>query len=281
MPLQQLVEYFNDRLEQQHNTGYRPFIIENDKVAALFGPMRIGSELIPVRELNHQAQTLGYAAQIRLSTCPALTLQNSELDHLIASQTPHANNTDSIISFDRLTRTVHMLNYLPESHLNGLLFLDVDPRHILGVKTDHGAYFEEIIGRCGLETSNIAISLNINGLYSRFYQSLLKGLSNYQRRGYKIAIKFDYSGLDKSAFELIERSGADFVGLSTQGLEQLRRDTLNDKLLQLIAASHAINSRCYVFNTDSSSAVLWQHAGFDLIQAEAQHSTWHYSDCAA
>ncbi len=25
MPLQQLVEYFNDRLEHEHNAGFRPF----------------------------------------------------------------------------------------------------------------------------------------------------------------------------------------------------------------------------------------------------------------
>jgi hypothetical protein len=42
-----------------------------------------------------------------------------------------------------------MLNYLPMSHLGKTLFVEVDPRHILSVKKDHGAYFEEIIIKCG------------------------------------------------------------------------------------------------------------------------------------
>ena len=285
MPLQQMVEYFNDRLEQQHNSGYRPFTINADKVEGIFGPMRVGSELLPIRELNAQSSVIGYAAQIKVSTQQSSPIQNTEVDALLNEQNRAVSATDSIISFDRLTRTVHMLNYLPESHLNGLLFLDVDPRHILGVKTDHGAYFEEIIVRCGLATGNIAISLTINGLYSRFYQSLLKGLHNYQRRGYKMAIKFDMSALDKSALDLIERSGADFIGLSAAGLNQMRHEPMQDKLQALIAASHQIDSLSYLYNGDLDAHPLLAQAGFDLIQSvprsttASQHAT--LSDYAA
>jgi hypothetical protein len=52
-----------------------------------------------------------------------------------------------------------MLNYLVLAHLQGVLFLEVDPRHILGIKQDHGAYFEDVIRQCGLETKNVAIVL--------------------------------------------------------------------------------------------------------------------------
>jgi len=43
MPLQDLVEYFNDRFELEHRSTYRPFILENGEVSGLFGPIRIDS----------------------------------------------------------------------------------------------------------------------------------------------------------------------------------------------------------------------------------------------
>lgn len=50
MPLQQLVEYFNDRLEQEHNDGVRPFVLENGAAHGLFGPIKVGSVLAPIRK---------------------------------------------------------------------------------------------------------------------------------------------------------------------------------------------------------------------------------------
>ena len=49
MPLQQLVEYFNDRLEREHNLGFRPFILNNEKAEGLFGPIRVGTQLLTLR----------------------------------------------------------------------------------------------------------------------------------------------------------------------------------------------------------------------------------------
>jgi EAL domain-containing protein (putative c-di-GMP-specific phosphodiesterase class I) len=69
-----------------------------------------------------------------------------------------------------------------------VLFLEVDPRHILGVKQDHGAYFEEIITKCGLATKNIVISMTVNSFYALHYDQLLEGLNNYRQRGYQVAL---------------------------------------------------------------------------------------------
>jgi len=98
-----------------------------------------------------------------------------------------------------------MLNYLTLSHLQGVLFLEVDPRHILGIKQDHGAYFEEVIVRCGLETKNVVIVLAVNSQYARYYQELINGLENYRHRGYQIALKFDYLPQEAEAFDLITK----------------------------------------------------------------------------
>ncbi|ATG90614.1 hypothetical protein [Methylomonas koyamae] len=266
MPLQQLVEYFNDRLEQEHNDGVRPFVLENGAVHGLFGPIKVGSILAPIRETLRSSHVVGHIAQLTVAANPILTLQGNELDNLV--NLPRApGNSDSVINFDRLARTVHMLNYLPQSHLDELLFLHVDPRHILGVKADHGAYFEEIIVKCGLQTGNVAIALNVSNAYARFFPSLQKGLENYQRRGYKLALKFDIQSLEKSALELISRLAPDFVGLSAENLDQVRDSQLPGKIQQLNSLVASVKGRSILLDIDDKrGAALARQSGFGLVQ---------------
>ena len=250
MPLQQLVEYFNDRIEREQLSQFRPFKLIDNRVFGWFGPLHVSSQLNSIRDMQKPEKILGYSAICQVFNMEQEIFNTSELDQLLKHQPSDIGQSESVIQFDRLTRTVHMLNYLPHSHEADLLFLDVDPRHILGVKSDHGAYFEEIINRCGLATHQIVISLSIHGVYSRFYQTLLKGLSNYQQRGYKIAIKLEQSGIEQLSLEFIERTGANFIGLSAYGLDRLRPEQIQAKIALLQSTARHIEAKHYVFNCD-------------------------------
>jgi len=160
---------------------------------------------------------VGHAAYMSVVSNKGPHLYVNELKPLV-EDVNEQGDAESIINFDRLSRTVHMLNYLTIVHLEGVLFLDVDPRHILGVKQDHGAYFEEVIRQCGLETKNVAIVLTLNSQYAPYYQDLAKGLENYRRRGYQIALKFDYIVRNVQTFKLIEQIGPQYVIQSAQNL---------------------------------------------------------------
>lgn len=269
MPLQQLVEYFNDRLELEHNNGFRPFLLQDGVVHGLFGPIRIGSALSPIRETLRSSRVIGHAAQLNVAANPIQPLQSNELENLLVFPPDQSAGADSITNFDRLSRTVHMLNYLPQSHLGELLFLDVDPRHILGIKEDHGAYFEEIIVKCGLQTRNVAIVLTVNGAYAHFYSSLLKGLRNYQRHGYRVALKFDAQALEKPAAELLERAAPDFVALSAQHLERVRDSQLLDKIHHFNGLAVSLEARSILLNIDDKrNAALARQIGFQLVQGD-------------
>lgn len=269
MPLQQLVEYFNDRLEHESSNALRPFVLENGAVHGLFGPVRIGSLLSPVRETLRSSHVIGHVAQLSIETNQTHPAQRDDQKNVQSLPYGQTDGSDSIVNFDRLSRSVHMLNYLPQSHLDELLFLDVDPRHILGVKEDHGAYFEEVIVKCGLQTGNVTISMQVNHVYARFYQSLLKGLNNYQRRGYRLALKFDYQALEKSAIELISRAAPDFVGLSAHNLDRIRDNRLLENLNQLNSLVDSIHGRSIMLNIDDKrSAALARQTAFDLVQGE-------------
>lgn len=216
MPLQQLVQYFNDRFEVEHQSNIRPFILEKGLVSGIFGPIQISSVFESVRRTDDNEKLSGHIAQ--LSVTPYDNNQHSqqsiEIGDLLTDVITQPADFQSIISLDRLCRTVHMLNYLTYSHKGGVLFLDVDPRHILGIKKDHGAYFEEIIIKCGLATQNIVISMAVNSFYALHHAQLLDGLNNYRQRGYQIALNIGSLYAAHGLRDLINKVSANYLRIS-------------------------------------------------------------------
>jgi len=213
MPLQQLAESFNDRFEVEHKSTLRPFLflVNSAQVCGLFGPIQVSSVFAPVRSVGRLEAVTGHIAH--LSVAP------SDVQSSYANRQAAWADFQSVINLDRLTRTVHMLNFLPLSHRSTLLFLEVNPRHMLGVASNHGAYFEEVIERCGLTTQNIAISIAVTPLFSQHQEQprLLQALSNYRRRGYKIALDVGYSYAANDLPELVTHITPDYLRINAPG----------------------------------------------------------------
>lgn len=268
MPLQDLVEYFNDRLGREYRSSFRPFVLEEGKVSGLFGPIRIDSFFAPLRQTLKPTEIVGHKAQITVAPNKIQHLYANEIETLLANNSVQAADFESIINFDRLSRTVHMLNYLTLAHLQGVLFLEVDPRHILGIKHDHGAYFEDVIAQCGLETKNVVVVLSVSSQYAPYYQELINGLHNYQRRGYQIALKFEYLGQESEAFDLIAKISPNYVSTSARNLEDLVHDEpLLAKLQQLKTRVTSVGGQSILQQVDEKkSDLLARNAGFDLVE---------------
>jgi EAL domain-containing protein (putative c-di-GMP-specific phosphodiesterase class I) len=268
MPLQNLVEYFNDRLGREHRSSFRPFVLKDAKVGGLFGPIRIDSSFASLRQTLKPTEIVGHKAQITVAPNKTQHLYANEIETLLANSSVQAADFESIINFDRLSRTVHMLNYLTWAHLQSLLFLEVDPQHILGIKQDHGAYFQDVIAQCGLETKNIVIVLAVNSQYAPYYQELINGLDNYRRRGYQIALKFEYLGQESEAFKLIAKISPNYVSTSARNLaDQLHDDTLLTKLQQLQSQVTSVGGQSLLQQVDEKkSDLLARNAGFDLVE---------------
>src|SRR5664280_381872 len=268
MPLQDLVEYFNDRLGREHRSSFRPFVLQEGKVSGLFGPIRIDSSFALLRQTLKPTVIVGHTAQIVVAPNKSQHLYASEIETLLANNSVPATEFESIISFDRLCRTVHMLNYLTLAHLQGMLFLAVDPRHILGIKQDHGAYFEEVIAQCGLETKNLVIVLDVYSQYAGYYQELINGLANYRRRGYQIALNFDYLTQDSEAFDLIAKISPNYVSLSARNMEgQVHDDTFLAQLHQLKTQVTSVGGQTILQQIDEKkSDLLARNTGFDLVE---------------
>lgn len=267
MPLQNLADYFNDRFGQEHRSSFRPFLLENEVISTLFGQIKISSLFLPIRHAKKPNEITGHAAKLMVSTHDVQYLYSDEIENLLSNHPHSDNNFESIIDFDRLSRTTHMLNYLPLTHLQGALFLEVDPRHILGIKKDHGAYFEEVINHCGLETKNIVITMAVSSPYAKHYPALIAGLINYRVRGYKIALKFDYVAQEEQSFDLITQLTPNYVSLSARSLVQLRDNALADKLRHLNARVEIAGGQSILSQIDQQSfALLAENTGFNFVQ---------------
>ena len=268
MPLLNLVEYFNDRLAQEHRSSFRPFVLEDGKVSGLFGPIRIDSQYAPLRQALEPTIIVGHTAHITVAPNKTKHLYANEIETLLANNSVPAADFESIINFDRLSRTVHMLNYLVLWPIQGVLFMEVDPRHILGIKQDHGAYFEDVITQCGLATKNIVIVLAVNSQYAVYYQELMKGLENYHRRGYQIALKFEYLGQESETTDLIEKIAPNFVSLSARNLvDQEHNYELPARLKQLSTQVTSLGGQSILKQIDDKkSDLLARDAGFDIVE---------------
>jgi len=182
MPLQHLVASFNERFISENNLEKPPLDYDSQRVHGRFGNLTFTSELKPVR-LHADPELI-----IGRDTAPLVFTPANSVD---TTRLLYGEEMPNIVSLDRLSRTVHMLNYLTLNEDDSSLFLHVHPHHVLTVKKDHGAYFEEIIRRCGLPLRRVVISLTISVVYESQLPLLLERLRNYRERGYSTAVKFD------------------------------------------------------------------------------------------
>ncbi len=282
MALIDLVEYFNDRFEHEHKANYRPLILENNLVSGIFGQLntfQVSSTFSPLRHIANVSNISGHSVKIKVSANESPYLHGYELENLALNSGETYINFESVISFDRLARTVHMLNYLPLAQSNTVLFLDVDPRHILGIKKDHGAYFETVIEQCGLMTKNTVIVLAVTSNYVKYNDVLIRGLSNYRQRGYQIALRFDHLISDKHAFELISKLTPDYVSLSAR---QIENENSNNALKKLHALKQVISNaqgKGILRQIDrQKSEILARQSGFDFVEGSYYEKTLNVDD---
>ena len=109
MPLQHLVEYFNDRLGREHRSSFRPFVLEKGKVSGLFGPIRIDSLFAPLRQTLKTTEIVGHKSKITVAPHKTQHLYANEIETLLANNSIQAADFESVINFDRLSRTVHIV----------------------------------------------------------------------------------------------------------------------------------------------------------------------------
>jgi EAL domain-containing protein (putative c-di-GMP-specific phosphodiesterase class I) len=283
MSLQQLVDHFNNNFEQERQCDFRPFVLKDNQVTGIFGIAHIKSEFIPIRTLFNTDVIAGYAAQAFASTDEVRQVKTAKIKKLLTKTLNKPAHVPSIVSFDRLCRTVHLLNYLALAKHSHFLVTEVDPRHILGVPYNHGAYFEQVIVHAGLKTQDVVISMTITGVHQLHYPQLLKGLTNYRDCGYKIALNLGYLLAADKAIELIKQLSPDYIivnspneNYSQLGLESILLESYNH-LRELMSA---IGGKVIMQHIEQPEQIIMaKMAKFDLVLGNYyQEFSWPNKD---
>lgn len=182
MPLTELMNYFNDQLQTQARTKSLPktgFFKADNSYWGRFGNLILGSRFQAIHTFADDA-LIGYNSELLVRSATGNSLN---IDSIFNS----LDSTDQIIHLDRLVRTLHSLNYLQQfDGRKDLLSLQVQPRHIISVVSDHGKTFEKILSDCGLGPERVLLHTRLldNATLPHFQQAL----ASYRQRGYKIGI---------------------------------------------------------------------------------------------
>jgi hypothetical protein len=188
MPLTELMNYFNDQLQTQARTRALPktgFFKADNSYWGRFGNLILGSRFQAIHAfaddtlIGHNSDLL-----VRSSTGNSLNI-----DSIFNS----LDSTDQIVHLDRLVRTLHSLNYLQQfDGRKDLLSLQVQPRHIISVVSDHGKTFEKILSDCGLGPERVLLHTRL--LDAATLPHFQQALGSYRQRGYKIGIQLSEAG---------------------------------------------------------------------------------------
>jgi EAL domain-containing protein (putative c-di-GMP-specific phosphodiesterase class I) len=166
-----------ERLEREHFpasgfTEQQPGII-----AAQFFSSRLTSAFQPIVRAS-DGGIVGHHALLRVF---------DQGDHAIAPWRVLAQAADDamLVQLDRLTRTVHALNYFYRGDASrGLLYLNVEQRLLSVVMDNHGAYFELILAHLDVPASRVAIVLPSGSIDDPV--TFVRAAIAYRIRGYRV-----------------------------------------------------------------------------------------------
>ena len=99
-----------------------------------------------------------------------------------------AADDHQLVTLDRLCRAIHTLNYLAHTSEGNHrpLFLNVHPRLLDAVTSDHGAFFRTVLDRLNVSPEHIVI--DIPALPPGAHHRVRQVVANFQRQGFRVAL---------------------------------------------------------------------------------------------
>jgi EAL domain-containing protein (putative c-di-GMP-specific phosphodiesterase class I) len=183
----------------------------------------------------------------------------------------YADKSDKLVKLDRVSRTLHVLNYHEIFKENGLLFLNVHPSLLVRVN-EHGKVFERILHDHAVATNRVVIEVRDFDTFDvatdllAYEQQLEAAIKNYQDRGYKIAI--DRFGSANSIVSRLWKLNPDYVKFDIHFLQQAALDaTVRQALFGLVNFVKSLGAEPILAGVETKSQLhLAIDAGANLVQ---------------
>jgi EAL domain-containing protein (putative c-di-GMP-specific phosphodiesterase class I) len=230
--------------DKEHGDECYPLDISAEVIVANYATLRLSSVFQPI--VTRTFELLGHKAKLKASPHP-------ERDYnLNISKLVRPGDQESIIYLDRLTRTLHALNYLA-SDLNGELHVSVNPQHLLEIQSNHGAVFEQILSKCGLQPHRIVLEISEYSISNK--RHLQNAIDAWRKRRYKIAI--DGVDADYAQLPRLVNLKPDIIKINGNSLRQFSTGAgVSKRLAEIIEECRSRDIDVIV--TDIESAALYQ-----------------------
>jgi EAL domain-containing protein (putative c-di-GMP-specific phosphodiesterase class I) len=187
-----------------------------------FVGVQLNSAFQPIYD-SEAGELYGYEALLR----PSL---GGELASSPEFALSYAEQSGRLVQFDRVSRTLHVLNFRQIYGETGLLFLNVHPKLLITVNA-HGKIFERILHANSVPTDRVVIEIQ-EGVIEHDKQ-LKEAIDNYRDRGYRIAI--DNFGNAQSHIDRLWKFTPDFVKFDLSVIQQAEsNDRVHKALSSLI-----------------------------------------------
>lgn len=180
--------------------------------------VRLNSAFQPIYDIQ-AGDLFGHEALLR----PSL---GGELSSTPEFAFTYAEQAGKLVQFDRVSRTLHVLNFRQIYAENGLLFLNVHPKLLITVNA-HGKVFERILHSNSVPTNRVVIEIQ-EGLIEQEKQ-LTEAIDNYRDKGYRIAI--DRFGSTQSHIDRLWKFAPDFVKLD---LGLIQKAETNERVRKIL-----------------------------------------------
>ncbi|MGH8548627.1 MAG: EAL domain-containing protein [Methylococcales bacterium] len=131
----------------------------------------------------------------------------------------YADAYGKLVRFDRICRTLHLLNSLALPADSGLLFVNVHPKLLVSVDS-HGRVFEQILQLYSVPTHKVVIEIQESAVGGEV--TLRKAMDNYRECGYQVAI--DDFGRRGSDLGRLWRLAPDFIKSDLGFIREVERN---------------------------------------------------------
>lgn len=225
-----------------------------------FMGMHLASAFQPV--LRADGKVAGREALLRTST-PGL----GELTPDAAFN--NAIRARRLVQFDRLVRTIHLLNHSNNFDEHELLFLNVHP-HLLTSVSDHGRTFEQILHYYSVPTSRVVIKIKESSVADS--ARLEEAANNYRSLGYKIALgNFGAAYSSGTAYSSLDKAlnlRPDIIKLDGGLIRKAEHTSRVESLIRgLVEIFHKLGAQVVIEGIETAGqATIAHNAGADLLQ---------------
>lgn len=218
-----------------------------------FMGLRLSSVFQPI--VTASGEIIGREALLRTDTKEGSLAPQAAFDLAVTAH--------KLVAFDRLVRTIHLLNHANAFDEQELIFLNVHPLLLTSV-SDHGRTFEQILHYYSVPTARVVIEIQESAVQDG--ARLEEAVNNYRSLGYRIAV--DSFGGAYSDLERVLKLAPDIVKLDGALIHAAEdSSSATSSLNQLVSRLHNAGVQVVVEGIETArQSEIARKSGADLLQ---------------